>query len=403
MDQTLTKPRYCSKETVKQKKIQLGKNSERNIKRGNKGQKYGSVNKGGAKVAKGNLNINVKKRGSSLKEFLNRVGKEDKGNIIGGGSNNMRRREMLKNVISPKRKKKEDKFFQKNFEFYAKAVIKTSSNKNEVEEGGKRNLKKDKKFEKLFNNQLDFNFKSNTFEKLQLKNTDPGQLSSRNERLNQQKMYLRHKNSVMAEKKKFKKGTFPGSNYLVQKPYHSKKREDRVKGFKSGINSVQGWQKSNRDSRENLKSRPFASNSQKVLNTNKLMRGSFNFSKIQNQEKNPSYKAGLRSKFYNSVKSIKQDFPVQNQKNDNNEEIKKWGKNKGNGDKSRHGSQLNMSNKRRRVSSFKANKRRGNSRSKAVVGEENINIGAHCAGAGYQMKTLNDFLSSNVNNNNNKK
>lgn len=101
MDQTIAKERYCSKETVKTNKKPFN----------SPGNQMGAHNyyrmKGSVEVGKSNAFepksttsnlLYSKKRGSSLKELLSKVDQEHRGSL------NNNRKEMLRNIISPKGK-----------------------------------------------------------------------------------------------------------------------------------------------------------------------------------------------------------------------------------------------------------------------------------------------------------
>lgn len=106
MDKTLTKKRYCSKETVKQsKKIVNNQGSTQILSKKFLYQAGRKSFKVDSKSTTNNL-LNSKKRGSSLKELLSKVNQDDKAKMHGN------RRELLKNVISPKFKQSSN--FQKD-------------------------------------------------------------------------------------------------------------------------------------------------------------------------------------------------------------------------------------------------------------------------------------------------
>lgn len=103
---TISKQRYCSKETVKDRKYPKKKHHGHKILHTPQHMKKSihditRANKHGVQVSNKTSNyLQNKKRGSSLKDLLNRV---DQDNTGGRGTNGINHRnEMLRNIISPK-------------------------------------------------------------------------------------------------------------------------------------------------------------------------------------------------------------------------------------------------------------------------------------------------------------
>jgi hypothetical protein len=366
------KERYCSKETVKQKPQKAGlggKHSDRErAKRAKKG-KHGSVSKGAAKGGKGAYS-GGKKRGSSLKEFLNRIEKEEKTTQNGNG----KRREMLKNVISPNRKNMMRGFLAHELEKQVGAIVNNDKmDKFKTEAKGKRNL--GIRLEKrAVADQAILDFKNQTLGKAHVRQ-DMQALTSRNDY--KSKNYLQPSSGLMLAKKKNKKHSqLLGIEKTKSRNYPSQMMnvEDIIKGKIAQKNvkaKVKAFPEQKMNSKRVRESDRPPLQKAKTMN---LFRGSYNFKGSQNEK---SY--GLKTNLYNSVKTLKPD-QIRN--------YEAFSKTK---EQNRNSLEYQQKNVRKRVSSFKASKRRGNSRTRSGGLDSIIQNNG-----GYQMKTLNDFLASNM-------